>query len=70
MLASPKMTSKEWWKLIKPFVRQVEQEDGVMIIDDSIVEKPYKDENEIICWHYDHAKGVTTKCINFQSPVP
>jgi hypothetical protein len=59
------MTSKEWWKLIKPFVRQIEQEDGVIIIDDSIVEKPYTDENEIICWHYDHAKGVTIKGINF-----
>jgi len=49
MLSSPKMTSKAWWKLIKPHVRRIEQEDGVMIIDDSIVEKPYTDENEIIC---------------------
>ena len=40
MLSSPKMTSKAWWKLVKPQVRQIEQEEGVMIIDDSIVEKP------------------------------
>jgi hypothetical protein len=65
MLSSAKMTSKSWWKLVKPHVRQIEQEDGVMIIDDSIVEKPYTDENEIICWHYDHAKGKTVKGINF-----
>ena len=51
MLSSPKMTSKEWWQLIKPSVRQIQQENGVVIIDDSIVEKPYTDENEIICWH-------------------
>ena len=25
---------------------------GVLIIDDSTAEKPYTDENEIICWHY------------------
>ncbi len=65
MLASPKMTCKEWWRLVKPTVRKVEQADGVMIIDDSIVEKPSTDENEIICWHFDHSKGRTIKGINF-----
>ena len=69
MLSSSKMTSKAWWKLVKPHVRETEQEDGVMIIDDSIVEKPYTDENEIICWHYDHAKGKTVKGINFVSTL-
>ena len=65
MLASEKLTPQAWWKLVKPSVRQMEREDGVMIIDDSIVEKPYTDENEIICWHYDHAKGTNVKGINF-----
>jgi len=65
MLSSPKMTSKEWWRLVKPQVRQIEQEDGVIIVDDSIVEKPHTDENEIICWHFDHTKGRTVKGINF-----
>lgn len=65
MLSSTKMTSKAWWKLVKPHVQRIEQEDGVMIVDDSIVEKSYTDENEIICWHYDHAKGQTVKGINF-----
>jgi hypothetical protein len=65
MLASPKMTSKNWWRMVKPQVREIEQANGVMIIDDSIVEKAYTDENEIICWHYDHAKGRNIKGINF-----
>lgn len=65
MLASEKLTAKAWWKMVKPQVRQIERDDGVMIIDDSIVEKPYTDENEIVCWHYDHAKGKTVKGINF-----
>lgn len=59
------MTSKDWWQLVKPQVRMIEQEDGVIIVDDSIVEKPYTDENEIICWHYDHSKERTVKGINF-----
>lgn len=65
MLSNSAMDAKAWWKMVKPFVRQIEQENGVMIIDDSIVEKPYTDENNIICWHFDHAKGVTVKGINF-----
>ena len=65
MLGSEKLTSQTWWKRVKPQVRQMQREDGIMIIDDSIAEKPFTDENDIICWHYDHAKGVTIKGINF-----
>jgi len=65
MLASQIMTSKDWWLMVKPQVRKIEQADGLMIIDDSIEEKPYTDENEIICWHYDHSKGRSVKGINF-----
>ena len=65
MLASPRKTSKDWWRMVKPEVRKIEHVDGVMIVDDSIEEKVYTDENEIICWHYDHAKGRNVKGINF-----
>lgn len=65
MLSSQKITPQGWWKLVKPQIRQMEGDEGVMIIDDSIVEKPYTDENEIICCHYDHAKGTNVKGINF-----
>jgi hypothetical protein len=65
MLASPKMTSKDWWLMVKPEVRKIERTDGLMIIDDSIVEKAYTDENEIICWHWDHSKDRNVKGINF-----
>ena len=65
MLGSPKMTSKEWWLMVKPQVRKIERADGLMILDDSIEEKPYTDENEIVCWHYDHSKDRNVKGINF-----
>ena len=45
-------------------VRSMQGEEGVITIDDS-VEKPYTDENELICWHYDHAQGRMVKGINF-----
>lgn len=64
-LSSEAFESKDLWRLVKGDVRKMEEEDGVLIIDDSIEEKPYTDENEIICWHYDHSKERNLKGINF-----
>jgi DDE superfamily endonuclease len=64
-LASPAKGGADFWKIVKPFVRQIQASDGIIIIDDSISEKPHTDENEIICWHYDHTSGQTIKGINF-----
>src|SRR5574341_2277466 len=66
-LASEKRTSADLWRVVKPHVRQIESAEGVMIVDDSIAEKPYTDENEIICWHYDHSKDRLVKGINFMT---
>jgi len=64
-LAGEPQTSVDLWRIAKPHVRKIEGEDGVAIVDDSIAEKPYTDENDIICWHYDHAQQRTVKGINF-----
>jgi len=64
-LASPPKTSADLWRIVKPMLRQVESSDGVLILDDSIEEKPYTDENELICWHWDHSKQRQAKGINF-----
>lgn len=64
-LAVEKQTSADLWRIIKPHVRKVESTEGVLIVDDSISEKPYTDENDIICWHYDHSKQRNLKGINF-----
>jgi hypothetical protein len=48
-LAKKKAGSKEIWQIAKPYVRQVEDKSGLLIVDDSIEEKPYTDENEHIC---------------------
>lgn len=64
-LNTPAKTGKALWQVVKPFVRKVQADEGVIIVDDSISEKPYTDENEIVCWHYDHTSGQTIKGINF-----
>ncbi len=68
-LAGPQHTSADLWRIVKPYVRQVQSADGVLIIDDSIAEKPSTDENDIICWHYDHAQDRMVKGINFLTAV-
>jgi len=65
LLSKEQFSAAELWVTVKPYVRQIQQEDGVIIIDDSIAEKPYTDENEIICWHYDHSQDRSVKGLNF-----
>ena len=52
------------WTFIKPLIRSVEQENSVLILDDTIFEKPHTDESEINTYHYDHSKGKSVKGIN------
>lgn len=68
-LSSQKKSSADLWRIVKPMVRQIQSELAVLIIDDSIAEKPYTDENDIICWHYDHSKGCNVKGINFMTAL-
>lgn len=67
LLSQERLGSAELWQVVKPYVRDIQQEDGVIIIDDSIAEKPYTDENDIICWHYDHSQDRNVKGINFMT---
>lgn len=68
-LSCEERTSADFWKLVKPLVRKIESEEGILIIDDSIEEKPYTDENDIIAWHYDHSKDRNVKGINFMTAL-
>lgn len=65
LLSKEPARAVDLWQIVKPYVRQIQQDDGVVIIDDSIAEKPYTDENDIICWHYDHSQDRSVKGINF-----
>src|SRR5919202_6355342 len=68
-LAKRQFTSADLWQVVKPSVRLVQHPDGVLIIDDTIEEKPYTDESDLICWHFDHSKDRTVKGINVLSTL-
>ena len=63
-LNSQELDNKKLWSFIKPFLRSVEKDNSVLIVDDTILEKLYTDESEINTYHYDHSKGRSIKGIN------
>ena len=64
MLSKQEFTSKNLWMEVKSTVRQVETEEACLIFDDTIQEKQWTDENEMMCWHYDHCEGRSVRGIN------
>lgn len=67
LLSNSSFDSKTLWVSIKPLVREHQNENACLIFDDSIIEKAFTDENELICWHWDHSKGRNIKGINLLS---
>ena len=75
--------SKYLWQQAKPFITAIEEQQAnanananagnreavVLCFDDSVEEKPYSDESELICWHCDHTLGRTVKGVNFLSAL-
>jgi len=68
-LSQQPLSDRDLWQIVKPQVRAVESQEGVLIIDDTVQEKPYTDESELITWHYDHSQGRTVKGINLLSAL-
>lgn len=66
-LASGDYDSKFLWGYAKPYIQELTRsgETTVLIFDDSIQEKRYTDESELVCWHYDHTESRNLKEVNF-----
>jgi hypothetical protein len=66
-LSQKEYDSKYLWEYVKPMVEELtsSKETIVLSFDDSIEEKYYSDESELICWHYDHVFGRNVKGVNF-----
>jgi hypothetical protein len=64
LLSGKDYVSKDLWQEVKLLVRSHESDDACLIFDDTIVSKPYTDENDLICWHWNHSKSRNEKGIN------
>lgn len=56
--------SKDLWIKVKSTVRDVESDDACLIFDDTIQEKKWTKESDIMCWHFDHTVGKSVRGIN------
>ena len=63
-LSKQEYNSKDLWKQVKSTVREVESEDACLIFDDTIQEKKWTKESDIMCWHFDHTVGKSVRGIN------
>lgn len=48
--------SQNLWKLAKPLVRKIQHSEGVLIVDDTFIPKPYSETNGLVEWHYNGAR--------------
>jgi hypothetical protein len=64
LLSGNEVNSKSLWNEVKPLVREYESEDACLIFDDTIISKPYMDENALVSWRWYHSKGGNEKGIN------
>ena len=56
---------KDLWKNAKDFLRNYEnKEDGCLIVDDTILNKPYTKESDTVCYHFDHTVGRSVKGVS------
>jgi hypothetical protein len=63
-LSKKDYTSKNLWQKLKKPIREIEDDSGVLIFDDTVQEKPHSKESDLICWHYDHTVNRSVKGIN------
>ena len=63
-------TPVDLWKITKPLIKSSNANNKcTLVLDDSIEEKPYTKENDVICWHYSHGKGRCVKGIEILSAL-
>ncbi len=55
------------YKQSKKLLSALQSEDGILIIDDTIIQKPHTDDNEIVCCYWEHSQNRYVKGINLLS---
>lgn len=66
-LSTGNYDSKFLWQQAKPYIEELRgsKEITTLVFDDSIEAKPYTDESELNCWHFDHTFNRNVKGVNF-----
>ena len=68
-LGGQELLDKDLWGIVKPHLRRVQADDAVLILDDTVEEKPSSDESDLINWHFDHTVNRSVKGVNLLSAL-
>ena len=63
-LSDRELTSKDYWQLVKPVIRRIQEANAYISIDDVIVAKPHSEETGAIAYYFDHTTSRTLKGMN------
>ena len=63
-LSSEALNHHDFWKIIKPTLREIQEDNASIALDDFLLEKPHSQENSTIGFYYDHKTGKTIKGTN------
>jgi hypothetical protein len=63
-------SSKRFRQEVKALVKKHGSETACLIIDDTTIKKPYKDENDLICWHLYHREERNKKEVRQHFIIP
>ena len=72
-LSQPHQIGQTLWKTAgrpvraKPLVRKHQTEQGLLLVDDSLLHKPHSQETGLVSTYFDHARNEYVKAINFLS---
>ncbi|MFT4152549.1 hypothetical protein [Parafilimonas sp.] len=69
LLNSGYISERRLWHQTRFMCQEIEDENGLLIIDDSVEAKPYTDSNDLIQWHFDHTQNKSVKGVNFISAI-
>lgn len=69
MLSKGVLNSKKVWQNTKVICQEIQNEQAVLIVDDSVEEKKYSKCNGLIQWHFDHTQGRSVKGVNFITAI-
>jgi hypothetical protein len=68
-LTNKELTSRDFWKIVKPEIRRIQKPNAMIAIDDFIVEKPHSDENGVVAWFFDHTRNEQVQGMNIVDAV-
>lgn len=68
-LNDQELVDRDLWKMVKPHLRRIQTDDAVLILDDTVEEKPFSDESDLINWHFDHTVNRSVKGVNLLSAL-